>query len=340
MERMPTIKDIAIELGISISTVSRALRDLPDVNTTTKRAVMELAEKLEYQPNKAALHLLKKQTFNIGIIVPNLDYFMSTAIKGIDEIAMENGYTLIVCQSNESYERELVNTKRLLESGVDGFIVSISSNTKVTDHFKKIEVKGFPLVFFDRDIADVNVPKVVFDNVEAGYIATKHLIENGYSKIAFLGGPEKMKISNLRFEGYKAALEDAGLQCNPDFVEHGEFNQYSAFVNTEVLLNAKIKPDAIFTMSDRLALGAMESIKKRGLRMPKDIGLIGINNEPITSLLTPTLSTIDQPAHEMGKTATRIFIEMLKGNSFVNESTVMLKPKLIARESTLRKYMH
>lgn len=337
MERQPTIKDIAIELGVSISTVSRALRNQPDVNPATRKAVLELSEKLDYQPNKAALSLLKKHTSTIGVLVPNLDYFIATAVKGIDEAALEAGYTIMVCQSNESYGKELINTRRLLESRVDGFIVSISSDTKITDHFKKIEAKGIPLVFFDRDITDIKSPKILLNNFEGGYLATKHLIENGYSKIAFLGGPEKMKISNQRLDGYKAALTEAGIKFNPKFVEHGEFNQDYAFVNTEELLNAKNKPDAIFAMSDRLALGAMQSIKKRGLRMPDDIGLIGFNNEPITSLLTPTLSTIDQPAYEMGKAATRLFIEMLNGDNPGADNSIILRPKLIVRESTSRK---
>lgn len=334
MEHLPTIKDIAIELGISISTVSRALGGKSDVNPITRKAVVELAEKLDYHPNKAALSLLNKHTNAIGVLVPNLDYFFATAIKGIDEAALEAGYTVMVCQSNESYGKELINTKRLLESRVDGLIVSVSSDTKIVDHFKKIQDKGIPLVFFDRDIKSFQAPKVLLDNYEGGYMATKHLLERGYSKIAFLGGPEKMSISNLRFEGYKAALKEAGIKLNSRFVEHGDFNQDFAYVSTDDLLKGKQKPDAIFAMSDRLAIGAMLSIKKHGLQMPNDIGLIGFNNEPITSLLSPSISTIDQPAFEMGKAAARLFIELINNKNGNIADTIMLKPKLVAREST------
>ena len=336
MDHLPTIKDIAFELGVSISTVSRALRGQPDVNPTTRKAVMELSEKLDYQPNKAALSLLKKHTSTIGVLVPNLDYFFSAAIKGIDEAALEAGYTVMVCQSNESYGKELINTKRLLESRVDGFIVSISSDTKIIDHFKKIQDKGIPLVFFDRDVAAINSSKVVLNNFEGGYLATKHLIANGYSRIAFLGGPEKMLISNQRFEGYKAALKEAGIKFNSKFVEHGDFSQDYAFFNTEELLKARTKPDAIFAMSDRLAIGAMLSIKKHGLNMPADIGLIGFNNEPISNLVSPAISTIDQPAFEMGKNAARLFIQIINGNGTKPEN-IILEPKLIVRESSNRK---
>lgn len=331
MERLPTIKDIAIELGVSISTVSRALRGQPDVNALTRKAVLELSERLDYQPNKAALSLLKKNTLTIGVVVPNLDYFFATAIGGIDEAALEAGYTVMVCQSNESYGREMINIKRMLESRVDGFIISVSSETIITDHFKRIEDKGIPMVFFDRDANELQAPKILLDNFEGGYKATMHLIEKGYSKIAFLGGPEKMSISQQRFEGYKSALAEAGIKFNTKFVEHGDFNQDFAYFNTEELLKAKNKPDAIFAMSDRLAVGAMECIKKFGLKMPNDIGLIGFNNEPITKLLSPSISTIDQPAFEMGKKAARMFIQLVNNNDLKPED-VVLTPRLVVRE--------
>lgn len=335
MRRLPTIRDIAKELGVSISTVSRALHGKHDVNPDTRKAVQEIAERLDYQPNTAALSLLRKHTSTIGVLVPNLDYFFSTAIKGIDEAALEAGYTVMVCQSNESYGKELINTKRLLESRVDGFIVSVSSDTRVVDHFKKIQDKEIPLVFFDRDIADYKAPKILLNNYEGGYIATKHLIDQGYSRIAYLGGPEKMSLSNQRFEGYEAALKEAGIKLNPKFVEHGDFNQDYAFLNTEELLKAKTKPDAFFAMSDRLAIGAMLAIKKYGFRIPHDIGLIGFNNEPITNLVSPTISTVDQPAFEMGKKAARLFIQMIN-NIEPEQDTTILNPKLIVRESSLR----
>lgn len=338
MNHLPTIKDIAFKLGISISTVSRALRGQPDVNEETRKAVLKLSEQWDYQPNKAALSLLRKHTSTIGVLVPNLDYFFSTAIKGIDEAALEAGYTVIVCQSNESYGKEIINTQRLFESRVDGFIISISSDTKVVDHFKRIQDKGIPVVFFDRDVNDIKAPKVLLNNFEGGYLATKHLINNGYSRIAFLGGPSKMSISNQRLDGYKSALKEAGIKFNSKFVENGEFNQDYAYVNTEELLRAKRKPDAIFAMSDRLALGAMQAIKKYGLKMPEDIGLIGFNNEPITTLLTPSISTIDQPAFEMGKTATRLFIQIINNNEKI-PTDVILTPRLIIRQSSNRKFM-
>ena len=334
---LPTIKDIANELGISISTVSRALRGQPDVNPQTRKAVVDLSQRLDYQPNTAALSLLKRQTFTIGVLVPNFDYFFSTAIKGMDEAALQAGYTVMVCQSNESYGKELINTKRLFESRVDGFLISISSDTKIFDHFKRIRDKGIPIVFFDRDVPELQAPKVLLNNFDGGYLATHHLIENGYTRIAFLGGPEKMSISNQRFEGYKQALKEAGIKFNPKLVKHGDFNQDYAYLNTEELLRAKQKPDALFAMSDRLAIGAMQCIRKFKLSMPDDIGLIGFNNEPVTNLVSPSISTIDQPAFEMGKTAARFFIEMINNGGETTSNNLLLKPKLIVRQSTMRK---
>lgn len=334
MNHQPTIKDIAYELGLSVSTVSRALRGQPDVNAETRHAVIELAEKLDYQPNRTALNLLKKQSSTIGVMVPNLDYFFSAAIKGIDEIAQEAGYTIIVCQSNESYGKEIINTKRLLECQVDGFIISVSSNTKSFDHFRRIQNKGVPLIFFDRDVAELKATKILLNNFKGGYLATKHLLEEGYSRIAFLGGPARMSISDQRLEGYKFALKEAGIRTYSNLIAHGDFNKDYAFFNTIELLKRKNKPDAIFAMSDRLAIGAYLAIKKRGLLIPKDIGLIGFNNEPITELLTPSLSTIDQPAFEMGKQAARIFIEKANSLNEVAYRDIILEPKLIVRDST------
>src|SRR5258705_11804928 len=195
MNKPATIKDIAKQLNISISTVSRAMRNAPDVNTDTRKAVIALSEELSYQPNKLALSLKQKQTHNIGVIVPNLDYVLSMMVKGIDEVALEAGYTVMVCQSNESFGREIVNTRRLLESLVDGFIISVSSETKVFDHFKKIQEKNMPMVMFDRLINDLNIASVRLDNKDGGVQAKEHLLEQGYRRIAILAGPKNLGIS-------------------------------------------------------------------------------------------------------------------------------------------------
>ncbi len=336
MNKPATIKDIARQLNISISTVSRAMRNAPDVNAETKRAVMALSEELNYQPNKLALSLKQKQTHNIGVIVPNLDYILATMVKGIDEVALEAGYTVMVCQSNESFGREIVNTRRLLDSLVDGFIISVSSETKVFDHFKKIQEKQMPMVVFDRVTPFLKAPSVRIDNEEGGFQATEHLIEQGYKRIAILAGPKNLGISNQRLEGYLKALKKHKIKPDDDLIINCDFNQQYAYIATQELLNMRKRPDAIFTISDRMAIGAMLAIKEKGLKMPHDIGLVGFNNEPVTSLVTPGISSVDQPAFELGKIAAKLFIETMHNNSDMSEVEEVLKPKLIIRESSQR----
>jgi len=336
MHKPATIKDIARQLNISLSTVSRALRNAADVNAETKRAVVDLSEKLNYQPNKLALSLKQKQTHNIGVIVPNLDWVLSQMVKGIDEVALEAGYTVMVCQSNESFGREIVNTRRLLDSLVDGFIISVSSETKVFDHFNKVIEKQIPMVMFDRVPPFLKAPRVRIDNEEGGFVATEHLIEQGYKRIAILAGPRNLGISNQRLEGYLRALKKYKMKADEDLIIYCDFNQDYAYVATAELLSMKKRPDAIFTISDRMAIGAMLAIKDRGLKMPQDIGLVGFNNEPITRLLTPAISSVDQPAFELGKIAAKLFIELVHNNDDMSEVEEVLKPKLCVRESSQR----
>ncbi len=336
MERQTTIKDIALALRLSTSTVSRALRDAPDVSIETRNAVKALAEELDYQPNKLALSLLKNQTNTIGVIIPNLDYVLATMVKGIDEVALEAGYTVMVCQSDESFGREILNTKRLLDSLVDGFIVSVSSETMVYEHIKKIQNKKIPLVLFDRVINNFAVPKISLDNVEGGRLATQHLIDQGYKRIAILGGPENLGVSNDRIAGCIQTLKQNKIPFDKNLVIHCDFNQDYAYVAAKELLSMNKKPDAIFAISDRLAIGAMLAIKEMGLKIPKDIGLVGFNNEPITNLLTPSISSVEMYAFEIGKATAKMFLEMLHSNEDMSDRTIIIKPKLFIRESSNR----
>lgn len=336
MERSATIKDIAQALNVSISTVSRALRGQPDIHPDTKKAVLALAEQMDYCPNKAALTLAGGHTQTIGVLVPNLDYFFATAVKGIDEEALKAGYTVMVCQSNESYERELINTRRLHESRVDGFIMSISSETSNTAHLQRLCSRGVPFVFFDRDTADIIAPKVLLNNRQGGFLATDHLIRQGCRRIAFLGGPPGLSISSQRFEGYRAALEQHGYAIDPSLIIHAAFSREQAYLSTIELLNKGLQPDGIFAVSDRMAIGAMLAIREKGLTMPRDIALVGFNNEPLTDLLIPSISSIDQPAFKMGKTAAQLLLSRLSGHQCEFED-IRIEPRLIVRESSLRR---
>ena len=336
MNKPATIKDIAQRLNISISTVSRSLRNAPDVSPETKQAVIALSEELNYQPNKLALSLRQKQTHTIGVIVPNLDFVLSTMVKGIDEVALEAGYTVMVCQSNESYGREILNTRRLLDSLVDGFIISVSSETKIFDHFKKIQERGLPMVIFDRVTPDLIAPSVRIDNEEGGFLATEHLLEQGFKRIAILAGPLNLGISNSRLEGYLKALKKHKIKRDDKLIVYCDFNQDYAYYATLELLALKKRPDAIFTISDRMAIGAMLAIKERGLKMPQEIGLVGFNNEPVVSLVTPGISSVDMPSFELGKAAAKLFIETMHNNEDMSHVEEVLRPRLHIRESSQR----
>ncbi|MBX2933787.1 MAG: LacI family DNA-binding transcriptional regulator [Ferruginibacter sp.] len=340
MTKPPTIKDIARQLNISVSTVSRAIRNASDVNKETKQAVLNLVAELNYQPNQLALSLRNKQTHTIGVIVPNLDYVLSMMVRGIDEVALEAGYTVMICQSNESFGREILNTRRLLESLVDGFIISVSSETKNFDHIKKIQEKEIPMVVFDRVTPHLKAPSVRIDNEDGGFQATEHLIEQGYKRIAILAGPKNLDISNKRMEGYLSALKKNKIKPDPSLIMHCDFNQDYAFFATEELLSMKKRPDAIFTISDRMAIGAMLAIKKKGLIMPDDIGLVGFNDEPILNLVSPTISSVEQPFFEMGKTTAKLFIECMHNKEDMSNVEKVLKTKLHIRQSSQKKIKH
>lgn len=335
-----TIKDLARQLGISVATVSRALRDLPDIHPDTKKSVIDLAREWDYQPNQVALSLVKSRTKTIGIIVPNVGYhFFSTAISGIEEEALTAGYSVLVTQSRESYLRELTNIQDLSRGQVDGFIISVSRETRDYEHFRKLQKRGFPLVFFDRDVEELQVSKVVINNRLSAKIAVQHLIGQNCKRIAILAGPAYLSLTHQRVLGYKDALTEAGLlPIDERFIVHGDYSHDNAVEMTHYLMNLPNPPDGIFAVSDRLAIGAMVALKKRKVRIPKDVAIIGFNNEPIASLLTPTLSSVVQPIEEIGRTAARLLLNQLnnKSKDMQASEVVVLETQLIIRESSDR----
>ena len=335
-----TIKDIAKALNISTSTVSRALRDHHEIKEETKNKVIELASKLDYQPNVVSLSLLKRKTNTIGVIVPKMGYhFFSAALEGIEAATLKAGYTVMVCQTNESYEREVQNIRNMAAGRVDGILVSVSGETNKYDHFKQIKNKGIPLVFFDRECEAIRSSNVVANNYAAASKAVEHLITRGCKKIAYLGGPAHLSLSQKRLQGYKDALLKNKLQFNPDWVTHCDVSRDDAKRITLQLLELNDRPDAIFAMSDRLATSAMSVIKQRNLRIPDDIAMIGFNNEPMTDIVSPSLTTISQPEFEIGKKAAEILLKEinLKENEEPDYESYVMETELIVRESSMRK---
>ena len=332
-----TIKDIARELKISPSTVSRALKDHPDISPATKKAVRELAEKLDYQPNSVALSLRKSKTFTIGVIIPQLvHHFFSTVISGIEDVAYNEGYHVMICQSNELYEREVLSTQALLASRVDGMLASIAQETKDTRHFQSVMNKGIPLVFFDRVVSGLDASSVVVDDFGGAYRAVEHLIRSGCRRIVHLSGPSNLLISQSRSRGYQKALEDYGIHSGEELVIKAGLSIEEGRVACEKLLALEQLPDAIFAANDPVAIGALQLLKERGVKVPEDISIVGFSNEPITSLIDPPMTTVAQPGFEMGQLAVRLLLDEIalpdeeEGVSSMRE----LKTELVVRKST------
>jgi LacI family transcriptional regulator len=339
-----TIKDIARELGISPSTVSRALKDHPDISKDTKKAVNELAEKLNYQPNTVALNLRTRKTNTIGVIIPELvHFFFSTVISGIEDVATKAGYTVLLAQSSESVVKEKANLKSLYNSRVDGMLMSISMETTNFDHIESILAKGMPVVFYDRMYPNEKTSKVIVDDYVGSLEAVNHLIEQGCKKIAHLQAAPNSSIAQERAKGYNDALKAYGLPtpahyiqtCLTGSIEDG----FKAMSN---LLALKDQPDGIFANHDLLGMGAMQAIKKAGLRIPQDIAVVGFSNWAYSSLLEPPLSSVDQPGFLMGQEAAKLLIKQLElaekdEDAVIQPETKILKTKLVVRESSLRK---
>lgn len=330
-----TIKDIARILGISPSTVSRALKDHPDINSDTKKAVNELANKLKYQPNAVALSLKNSRSNTIGIIIPEIvHYFFSSVISGIEDIASQRGYTVIICQSNESFDREVANAKTLLSHRVDGILISISKQTNTFTHFQNLQEGGIPLVFFDRIAPGINADQVIIDDIEASYDATRHLIENGCKRIAHFAGPQSLLIGRNRLQGYINALTEAGLPVdNRLIIQADTFEKARNTVGQ--LLDSGTIPDGIFAVNDMTAIGAMQTIQKRGLRIPEDVSIVGFSDGYLSGVTDPHLSSVDQHGYEMGTMAAEmLFKRILSDETEYIPEIKTLKANLIVRGSS------
>lgn len=333
--RHSTIIDIAKKLGISASTVSRALNDHPDISTKTKKLVKKVAKELNYRPNLIAQSLKSNRTTTIGVIVPEIKHdFFSSAISGIEQIAYNAGYTIILCQSNESFEREVVNTNLLMHHRVAGLIVSISQNTKQGDHFKDLLDKGIPLVFFDRACEDVDTYKVIIDDKKSAFNAVSHLISKGYKRIAHFAGPTGLDICKKRMKGYIEALEQNGLKLDPELIKYGGLHEQDGYESMNSLLEKNIIPDAIFAVNDPVAVGAFQRIKEAKLKIPDDIAIVGFSNNKITSLVDPPITTVNQPSFEMGKKAAEILINLIENKNLLDTKEIILDTELIIRGST------
>jgi len=336
MKMRTTLKDIAREMKVHHSTVSRALHDHPSVNQRTKANIKSMADKLNYHPNKIARQLKQKISNVIGVIVPEIKHhFFANIISGIEEASYEKGYVIMVCQSNEHYDREVMNTNALLSNNATGLLVSLSQETDKLVHLEKYLRTGGKLVLFDRITNDINVSKVVVDDFHGAYLATKHLIQRGKRRIAHIAGTEIISITQQRLNGYKAALQNFNIQYDPDIVVFSGFHEVNGANAMQKLLDLNFPPDAVFAVNDPVAIGTYDVIKSRGLDIPEDIAIVGFSNNPISSLVEPSLTTIGQPSFEIGRRAVEILINELQSqDEQIEPFTEILETKLIIRDSS------
>ncbi|MCF8380832.1 MAG: LacI family transcriptional regulator [Bacteroidales bacterium] len=330
-----TIKDIARELGVSPSTVSRAIKDHPDISTETKKQVKELVEKLKYKPNAVALSLRSRKTNMIGVIVPQIvHHFFSSVISGIEETAMAGGYNVMIFQSNESYDREVLNVQGLINSRVDGALVSISKESKKFGHFRELIENETPLVFFDRAPEEIEADKVVVDDFAGAFDATEYLIKTGCRRIAHFAAPQHLQIGYKRQRGYISALEKNGIVVDDDLIVKCDTLD-EALVITPKIMSLPNPPEAIFTVNDLTAAGVLKALKKLGLKVPEDVSVIGFTDGLVSTVTDPALSTISQHGFDLGKTAAGILLKRISsGIEITDPVTEVLKTNLVIREST------
>jgi LacI family transcriptional regulator len=333
--KLISINDIARALGISPSTVSRALKDHPDISTETKRVVKEYAEQVNYRPNALALSLKRQRSNTLGLIIPEIvHHFFSSVISGIEELAYAKGYRLIICQSNEDYHREVINTQVLLDNRVDGIFISMSKTTTDHGHFKDLIDSGIPLVFFDRVSEEVETDRVVTADFEGALLATSHLLERGCTKILHLASPQNLLIGRLRLEGYQKALANYAIARNPAFILQCDTRK-EVFDMSEQILKLAPEIDGIFAVNDFTAIAAMQLLQENGYRIPDNIAVTGFGNDPIASIASPPLTTVEQRGFEMGRQAVEILIRRIENPStFIDFQTRVIPVSIEKRASS------
>lgn len=340
-----TIYDIAKEIGIAPSSVSKALNDLPSVSDKVKMLVKAKASELNYKHNFNAANLRKGSSKTIGVIVPKINVaFFSDAIAGMEEVCSENNHRLIICQSHESYTKEMQCIHTLIHQNVDCIIISLSQETRSTEHLREIRKHNIELVQFDRVDENFDSHRIVNDNADASYLAVMHLIKQGFKQIAFLGGPDHLAVYHQRKQGYLRAIKEAQLSIPYNFILTNEFKKETAQKAAVELLSSKQRPDAFFTVADHAALGVLQAAASLGFSVPGDLGIIGFSNEAFTEVTSPTLSSVDQQSRDMGKAAAAVYFNHAKVLSSVDSHPVAspgyeiqeVKSLLVTRESSNR----
>ena len=334
-----TIYDIAKKLNISPATVSRGLKDHPAISKKTKKKIFDLANKIGYRSNHFARNLRNQKTDTIGVILPRLNSnFMSSVISGIENVANKKGYNLIISQSSESSEREAANAKTMFNNRVDGLLVSLAYDTRNISHFENFFRKDIPVIFFDRVKEHSNSTSILIDNKKAAYEATKHLLSQGCKRIVHITALQEQNVYVDRLLGYKQALDESKIKFKEENIIIGNLSMEAGEVAAETILKIKPMPDGVFAANDSAAVGCMMALKTKGIRIPEDIAFVGFNNDPVSEVIEPNLTTINYSGYEMGEVAARHLINHLNGTSPIhNTNTIVLRSDLIIRASSLKK---
>jgi len=331
-----SLKDLAREIGVSISTVSRALNNHPDISPAMTLKIKKLAAEMNYTPNPLAMGLLKQATRMIGVIIPDLvTHFYSSIISGIEQVAEEKGYYILIASSSESLQKEINSVENLLKTRVEGLIVCLSQETKSYGHFDRLISNNIPLVFFDRVCRTDEVPSVVVDNVDAARKITRHFYKNGFRRIAYIAGPDHLNISQERTRGYLSGLKSCGLDFDPELLVKCNMSSEGATKATARLLGLVKRPDAIFGINDTVAFAAMKEIKRHGLKIPEEVALVGFTDEFHSTVVEPALTSITHPTFEIGQEAARLFFNRIE-NPDAKPIQVVLNTKLVVRKSSAK----
>jgi len=336
-----TIKDLAEKMHLSVSTISRALHDHHSIGKKTKSEVRKVAREMGYYPNSVASNLRRNRTHSIGIIVPRIDiHFHSLAISGMEEVAYQAGYSVSIYQTRDSLKREIAIAETLRKNRVEGVIACLTLETETAEHFASFDDFKVPVVFYDRVPNEMNANKVVIDDFEAAFNATEHLIGQGCRRIAHISGKQTTGIFRSRLAGYKSALLKHDLTVDEELIVFAEELSYEEGKNAaRIFLSRERQPDGIFCANDYTAISAMQVFMKENYRIPEDVAIIGFSNYPISRILEPGLSSVDDRAFQMGKTAAKLLIRQIEdidSDSGITAETIVLKTDLIVRDSSDR----
>lgn len=338
-EKEITIYDIAKSLNISAATVSRGLKDHPAINKGTKKRIFDAAREMGYRANSLASNLRLQKTNTIGVIVPRLNSnFMSDALAGMERIVNQAGYNLIISQSLETVKKEIENSLTMFNNRVDGLLVSLAYDTENTDHFEQFIKKGIPVIFFDRVSENKKCPNIAIDNRKAGYELTKHLIEQGAKRIVHICGNLLRNTYADRFEGYKDALKEFDLGFSDELLIVNNLSSADGTNAAAQISNMDPKPDAAFVANDNCAVACMQELKKQGVKIPEDIAFAGFNNDPISRVIEPNLTTVSYRGEELGEMAAKVLVAyLINDTNQLTNCTHLLEHQLVVRQSSLRK---